>query len=252
MNFNCIQRWPIPSPPIPPGIGQKKHNPSDAAKKLNTDGRGLPESARVEHAMALRLLPHMTVIRPADPTETAAAWIAALKNLEGPTAIMQNLPLFAMVQEEQFLFGGQLGWTSAEIMQYPEAAAFLRDLAILRTRVRRFLHFGSIAPPLAAEVAGAKISVLIPAALCARKRPLRLERQAVRHTVWRGPDGRPLVLLLNESAEPASITFAARAEWPQFKWRKWTLGRVESEPIRMDKVVALTVPALTAVALEAE
>lgn len=59
-------------------------------------GEDGPTHEPVEHAMALRLLPQMTVIRPADPTETAAAWIAALKNLEGPTAILltrQNLPV---------------------------------------------------------------------------------------------------------------------------------------------------------------
>ncbi|MBI2440304.1 MAG: hypothetical protein HYV35_02920 [Lentisphaerae bacterium] len=169
-----------------------------------------------------------------------------------PSAVMENLPLFAMVQGEQFLFGGQLGWTSAEILQHHESAVFLRDLAILRSRVRRFLHFGSMEPPLAAEVAGPKISALIPAELCARSRPLRLERQAIRNTVWRGPDGRPLVLLLNESSATASISFPSRAGWSQYRWHKWTLGRHEAEPILMDKVVTLTVPALTAVALEAE
>jgi len=33
-------------------------------------------------------MPNVTVIRPADPTETAAAWIAALKNTRGPTALL--------------------------------------------------------------------------------------------------------------------------------------------------------------------
>ncbi|MBI2442145.1 MAG: transketolase [Lentisphaerae bacterium] len=64
-------------------------------------GEDGPTHEPVEHAMALRLLPHITVIRPADPTETAAAWIAALKNLEGPTAILltrQNLPVIDRAQ----------------------------------------------------------------------------------------------------------------------------------------------------------
>ena len=33
-------------------------------------------------------MPGMTTIRPADPTESAAAWIAALKNTKGPTAML--------------------------------------------------------------------------------------------------------------------------------------------------------------------
>ncbi len=57
-------------------------------------GEDGPSHEPIEHTAALRLIPHMTVIRPADPTETAAAWVAALKNTEGPTALLltrQNL-----------------------------------------------------------------------------------------------------------------------------------------------------------------
>ena len=45
--------------------------------------------------MALRAIPNLTVIRPADPVETAGAWLAALANRSGPTALIltrQNLP----------------------------------------------------------------------------------------------------------------------------------------------------------------
>ncbi len=57
-------------------------------------GEDGPSHEPIEHAGALRLIPHMTVIRPSDPTETGAAWVAALKNTEGPTALLltrQNL-----------------------------------------------------------------------------------------------------------------------------------------------------------------
>ncbi|MBU4427779.1 MAG: transketolase, partial [Verrucomicrobia bacterium] len=59
-------------------------------------GEDGPTHEPIEHIACLRLLPHMTVIRPADPTETAAAWVVALKNIKGPTAILltrQNLPV---------------------------------------------------------------------------------------------------------------------------------------------------------------
>jgi transketolase len=59
-------------------------------------GEDGPTHEPVEHLAALRCMPNVTVLRPADPTETAAAWLAALKNKTGPTAILltrQNLPV---------------------------------------------------------------------------------------------------------------------------------------------------------------
>jgi len=46
--------------------------------------------------MNLRAIPNLTVIRPADATETVEAWRAALLNTDGPTAIIltrQRLPV---------------------------------------------------------------------------------------------------------------------------------------------------------------
>ena len=59
---------------------------------LGEDG---PTHQAVEHVASLRLIPNMTVIRPADATETAQAWLAALKNKTGPTCLIltrQNVP----------------------------------------------------------------------------------------------------------------------------------------------------------------
>jgi transketolase len=47
--------------------------------------------------MALRAIPGLTVIRPADATETAEAWRVILEEVEGPVAMTlsrQNLPVF--------------------------------------------------------------------------------------------------------------------------------------------------------------
>jgi transketolase len=58
-------------------------------------GEDGPTHEPIEHLASLRCMPNMTLLRPADPTETSAAWIAALKNT-GPTALMltrQNLPV---------------------------------------------------------------------------------------------------------------------------------------------------------------
>ncbi len=60
---------------------------------LGEDG---PTHQPVEHLAALRAVPNVTVIRPADAEETAIAWETALLNTGGPTAIVlsrQNLPI---------------------------------------------------------------------------------------------------------------------------------------------------------------
>ncbi len=62
---------------------------------LGEDG---PTHQPISQLASLRSLPHMTVIRPADANETAAAWRVAIENSHGPTALVltrQNLPVFA-------------------------------------------------------------------------------------------------------------------------------------------------------------
>ncbi len=57
-------------------------------------GEDGPTHQPIEHLAALRVIPNVTVFRPADPTETGAAWIAALKNTTGPSILAltrQNL-----------------------------------------------------------------------------------------------------------------------------------------------------------------
>ncbi len=60
---------------------------------LGEDG---PTHQPVEHLAALRAIPNLTVLRPADTVETAEAWQIAVENEGGPTALIlsrQNLPL---------------------------------------------------------------------------------------------------------------------------------------------------------------
>jgi transketolase len=62
---------------------------------LGEDG---PTHQAVEHLAALRLIPNLLVLRPADGVETAAAWGLALERHDGPTLIAltrQNLPAIA-------------------------------------------------------------------------------------------------------------------------------------------------------------
>lgn len=60
-------------------------------------GEDGPTHQPIETLMSLRITPNVTVIRPSDATETKCAWIAALENKSGPTALLltrQNLPVF--------------------------------------------------------------------------------------------------------------------------------------------------------------
>lgn len=59
-------------------------------------GEDGPTHQPVEQLSSLRCMPGITLIRPCDPTETSAAWLAALRNQGGPTALLltrQNLPV---------------------------------------------------------------------------------------------------------------------------------------------------------------
>lgn len=61
---------------------------------LGEDG---PTHQPIEHLAALRAIPNMTVVRPADANETSMAWRVALENTDGPTVIAltrQNLAVF--------------------------------------------------------------------------------------------------------------------------------------------------------------
>jgi transketolase len=60
---------------------------------LGEDG---PTHQAVEHLMSLRAIPHLTIIRPGDANETAAAWRAAMAHRDGPVGLVltrQKLPV---------------------------------------------------------------------------------------------------------------------------------------------------------------
>lgn len=58
-------------------------------------GEDGPTHQPIEHVNSLRLIPNLDVIRPGDAEETAAAFVAALEKINGPTALIlsrQDLP----------------------------------------------------------------------------------------------------------------------------------------------------------------
>ncbi|MFR4437014.1 MAG: transketolase-like TK C-terminal-containing protein [Akkermansia muciniphila] len=51
-------------------------------------GEDGPTHQPVETISGLRVIPNLDVIRPADPEETAGAWMAAMQRADGPTALI--------------------------------------------------------------------------------------------------------------------------------------------------------------------
>ena len=80
---------------------------------LGEDG---PTHQPVEQLIGLRAIPNMTVLRPADATETSYAWKAALLNRTGPTSIVltrQGVPIIdrhKMPSAEAVLKGAYTLW----------------------------------------------------------------------------------------------------------------------------------------------
>jgi transketolase len=66
---------------------------------LGEDG---PTHQAVEHLAALRAIPELIVLRPADANETAAAWKFALEHRGGPTAIALTRQKLPVIDQEKF------------------------------------------------------------------------------------------------------------------------------------------------------
>ena len=66
---------------------------------LGEDG---PTHQPVEHLAALRAIPNLTVMRPADGPETAQAWRAALLRRDGPTAMVLTRQKVAVIDRARF------------------------------------------------------------------------------------------------------------------------------------------------------
>jgi transketolase len=59
-------------------------------------GEDGPTHQPVETVMGLRVIPNLDVIRPADPEETAGAWVSAMERIDGPSVLAltrQNIPM---------------------------------------------------------------------------------------------------------------------------------------------------------------
>ncbi len=66
-------------------------------------GEDGPTHQPVENTSAMRFIPNMDVWRPADSTETAVAWVAAVERQDGPTSLVlsrQGLPFIARSEDQ--------------------------------------------------------------------------------------------------------------------------------------------------------
>jgi transketolase len=92
---------------------------------LGEDG---PTHQPVEHYAALRAIPKLWVIRPADASETAQAWLVALERDDGPVALLlsrQVTPVFdrsggELAAASELERGGYVLWDSAGNGDEPE------------------------------------------------------------------------------------------------------------------------------------
>jgi transketolase len=72
---------------------------------LGGDG---PTHQPIEHLGSLRLIPNLHVIRPADGPETAEAWRAALRRVDGPTALVLSRQELPAIDRDRYAPAGGL------------------------------------------------------------------------------------------------------------------------------------------------
>src|SRR5438128_6361079 len=87
---------------------------------LGEDG---PTHQPVEHYAALRAIPQLWFVRPADATETVGAWKVALEREDGPVALAltrQKLPTLEETRREGVERGAYVLWESDEANGLPE------------------------------------------------------------------------------------------------------------------------------------
>jgi transketolase len=65
-------------------------------------GEDGPTHQPVEHVASLRIIPNLTVVRPADANETAAAWKLALERKNGPTALVLTRQKLAVIDRSKY------------------------------------------------------------------------------------------------------------------------------------------------------
>jgi transketolase len=123
---------------------------------LGEDG---PTHQPEAHLLSLRAIPNLSVIRPADARETAAAWAVALEQSDRPTALIltrQGLPVLAET-EERAMEGVKRG---AYVLHEPEGPEGGPPEAIVIATGSEVWVALEAAKSLAARPGGARVRVV--------------------------------------------------------------------------------------------
>jgi transketolase len=141
---------------------------------LGEDG---PTHQPIDQLAMLRAIPNVTVIRPADPAETAQAWRVALERTDGPTALIltrQKIPAFERQHDATGLQAG--GYVVVDPPTPPEAIVIATGSEVeLASRAVRSLTEGGLPTRLVSlpswelfqrQPAGYRDEVLPPAIRC--------------------------------------------------------------------------------------
>ncbi|MEZ4860873.1 MAG: transketolase [Caldilineaceae bacterium] len=159
-------------------------------------GEDGPTHQPVEHLAALRAMPNMTVVRPADANEAAQAWRLAIENRTGPTALVftrQNLPT---LDREGDGLGAAEGVLRGAYTLY-QSGAGAPDLVLIATGSEV-----AIAYDAAKELAGEGVNVRVVSLPCWKR--FEAQDDAYRNEVL--PPNTPKVAI------EAGVTFG---------WERW-------------------------------
>ena len=113
---------------------------------LGEDG---PTHQAVEHYLALRAIPDLLFIRPADASETVWAWKVAIQNRHRPTALA--LTRQAVPTLDRSVYASAEGLARGAYVLNPRAEAALRPVIILIATGSELQHIVAAEPILAAR-----------------------------------------------------------------------------------------------------
>ena len=117
-------------------------------------------------------------------------------NFTNPSALAQK-------QGQLFVWGAQLWWSQPQIVDYPEAAQWLRDLARVRQQVREFFNHGRMVAPPVLE----GNEVMVTADWHRREAgDMMVTTPAVLASAWQLEDGRVMIALVNCAEQEMAVT----------------------------------------------
>jgi len=92
-------------------------------------GEDGPTHQPIEHLAALRAIPNLSVVRPADANETVAAWVATMEHRTGPVALTLTRQGVPVLEETQRLAGSGVA-RGGYVLVEPEAGL---DVVLMAT-----------------------------------------------------------------------------------------------------------------------